>query len=358
MSGRIAAALDDPVRAIRRRRRSRADPARTRRVHASRHALQDHAGRATARSATREERERALQFAARLSLPVIDRAWQVLGKGLDEVRAVAARRSPPPTWCWCALPTSPICRRPTRRCGGWVRPGGPRDAATGGGRDAQAGSRPRLSARGGGASTPGGARSRDACPEAGSPVSSPASAPTRSQPQAVSQAVAQAVPQAVSKPAPQPVAPPMFRTFDEVRRAGGQRTGCPAQGHARARRAARALRGRHALEFSLAPGGSPDLAQRLMRKLQDWTGRRWMVALSSAPGEPSVREKAEAKRRERERGVAQMPLVRRVLEQFPSAPQIVAVRDLPNWRGRATAGRAIASRGGGRTASDDIRLRR
>ena len=73
------------------------------------------------------------------------------------------------------------------------------------------------------------------------------------------------------------------------------------------------------VEFSLAPGGSPALAQLLMRRLGEWTGQRWMVALSTAEGTPSLREQAEAKRREREHGVAQHPLVRSVLERFPGA---------------------------------------
>jgi DNA polymerase-3 subunit gamma/tau len=80
-----------------------------------------------------------------------------------------------------------------------------------------------------------------------------------------------------------------------------------------------------ALEFALAPGASPGLAQTLMRKLQDWTGTRWMVAISSAPGAPTLREQAEAKEQERRIGVQADPLVRSVLERFPGA-EIVAVR--------------------------------
>jgi DNA polymerase-3 subunit gamma/tau len=79
------------------------------------------------------------------------------------------------------------------------------------------------------------------------------------------------------------------------------------------------------LEFALAPGASPGLAQTLMRKLQDWTGTRWMVAISSAPGAPTLREQAEAKEQERRIGVRADPLVRSVLERFPGA-EIVAVR--------------------------------
>jgi DNA polymerase-3 subunit gamma/tau len=79
------------------------------------------------------------------------------------------------------------------------------------------------------------------------------------------------------------------------------------------------------LEFALAPGASPGLAQTLMRKLQDWTGTRWMVAISSAAGAATLREQAEAKEQERRIGVQADPLVRSVLERFPGA-EIVAVR--------------------------------
>ena len=79
------------------------------------------------------------------------------------------------------------------------------------------------------------------------------------------------------------------------------------------------------LEFSLAPGGSPGLAAQLTRKLQDWTGQRWMVALSTAPGAETLVEAAEAREKERRVGVQAHPLVRATLDQFPGAV-IVAVR--------------------------------
>jgi DNA polymerase-3 subunit gamma/tau len=50
-----------------------------------------------------------------------------------------------------------------------------------------------------------------------------------------------------------------------------------------------------------------------------------VVALSTAPGAPSLVEQAEAKEKERRVGVQAHPLVRAALEQFPGAV-IVAVR--------------------------------
>ena len=81
------------------------------------------------------------------------------------------------------------------------------------------------------------------------------------------------------------------------------------------------------IEFSLAPGASAHLPQVLMRKLQEWTGARWMVTLSRDPGAPSLRQQAEARDKEAMANRHTDPLVRSVLERFPGA-QVVAVRKL------------------------------
>jgi DNA polymerase-3 subunit gamma/tau len=79
------------------------------------------------------------------------------------------------------------------------------------------------------------------------------------------------------------------------------------------------------IEFQAVPGASPQLAATLARRLQEWTGNRWMVAVSSSEGAPSLREQADEKAREELVGVRANPLVRSVLERFPGAA-IVAVR--------------------------------
>jgi DNA polymerase-3 subunit gamma/tau len=101
------------------------------------------------------------------------------------------------------------------------------------------------------------------------------------------------------------------------------------------------------IEFALAPGGSPQLAANLMRRLQEWTGERWMVAISSSAGAPTLRETSDARDRERAIGVRGDPLVKSVLEQFPGS-EIVAVRSLapeapePISGGGAYAGDEVA----------------
>ena len=80
------------------------------------------------------------------------------------------------------------------------------------------------------------------------------------------------------------------------------------------------------IEFALAPGASAQIAQTLMRRLQEWTGRRWMVAVSREAGAPSLKEQAEAATAASLHGVRADPLVRAVMDQFPGA-EIVAVRE-------------------------------
>jgi DNA polymerase-3 subunit gamma/tau len=79
------------------------------------------------------------------------------------------------------------------------------------------------------------------------------------------------------------------------------------------------------IAFSLVDGASPQIAQTLARRLQEWTGERWMVALAPGSEAPTMRERAEAKEKERLSGVAAHPLIQKVLQRFPGA-EIVDVR--------------------------------
>jgi DNA polymerase-3 subunit gamma/tau len=68
-----------------------------------------------------------------------------------------------------------------------------------------------------------------------------------------------------------------------------------------------------------------DLAQDLMRKLKDWTGRVWIVAVSDEEGAPPLgAQRREKEAREIEK-VREHPAVQEVLQHFPDA-RIAAVR--------------------------------
>ena len=79
------------------------------------------------------------------------------------------------------------------------------------------------------------------------------------------------------------------------------------------------------IAISLVEGASPALAQTLVKRLQDWTGERWMVALVQGATAPTLREAATKREAERTSGAAAHPLVQKVLERFKGA-RIVEVR--------------------------------
>jgi DNA polymerase III subunit gamma/tau len=80
------------------------------------------------------------------------------------------------------------------------------------------------------------------------------------------------------------------------------------------------------IEFRPAADAPRDLANRLGQLLGEWTGMRWLIAVSEAEGEPSLREQEERRDRDLRNEVASHPLVQAVLETFPGAT-IAAVRE-------------------------------
>jgi DNA polymerase-3 subunit gamma/tau len=68
------------------------------------------------------------------------------------------------------------------------------------------------------------------------------------------------------------------------------------------------------------------LANDLQSKLRAATGERWSVSIASSGGAPTLAEQKQAAKSARFEAVAQEPMVRAVLDRFPGA-EIVAVRD-------------------------------
>jgi len=135
------------------------------------------------------------------------------------------------------------------------------------------------------------------------------------------------------QPAPEPAPdPPAGTKFDPVPQSFGD---IIAMFDARREALIRAHLWSHVHLVSFQPGriefrkeaGAPDnLANRVSQLLSEWTGTRWLVAYSDAPGAPTLAE-AKAQRDSAVRNeVAAHPLVRAVLETFPGAT-IAAVRE-------------------------------
>jgi DNA polymerase-3 subunit gamma/tau len=81
------------------------------------------------------------------------------------------------------------------------------------------------------------------------------------------------------------------------------------------------------LEFRPGPRAPRTLAGDLQQKLRDWTGVRWSVSVTGEGGAPTLAEQKKNAKVARIESVMQAPLVRAVLDRFPGA-EIIAVRDI------------------------------
>jgi len=81
------------------------------------------------------------------------------------------------------------------------------------------------------------------------------------------------------------------------------------------------------LEVALERSAARSLINDLSRKLEQWTGRRWTVIVSNEAGQPTLRSQAQLKQSERERSAESDPRVKEVLARFPGA-KVVEVRKL------------------------------
>ena len=68
-------------------------------------------------------------------------------------------------------------------------------------------------------------------------------------------------------------------------------------------------------------GRSPDskMLTMLQERLEEWTGERWMIALSEEGGEPTLDEQDRARQEAADKAAMDHPLVRQVLDAFPGA---------------------------------------
>jgi DNA polymerase-3 subunit gamma/tau len=277
------------------------------------------------------ERKRGADLSQRLSMPVLARSWQMLLKGLGEAQAapqaLAAAEMALIRLIYVAdlPPPADLVQR--------LQPGG---APTG---NAPApGNQPRHGNGGGSGGNGAGHASAVATSFVGAGSSDGPRALMRAAPAP-----------AAALPAPPQLADP--RSFDEV------------VALVRARREAillaHLLSDVHLVSFEpgrieFRPGekAPPGLAARLAACLLDWTGRRWMVALSSAPGEATLKEQAAAAIAEKKRQAAEHPLVQAVLRAFPGA-SIDAVRDLAEQAPAETPDPGVAGGDGEFMHGDD-----
>jgi len=81
------------------------------------------------------------------------------------------------------------------------------------------------------------------------------------------------------------------------------------------------------LEVTLERNAARTLINDLSRKLEQWTGRRWTVIVSNEAGQPTLRSQNLLEKNQREREAVSDPRVKEVLARFPGA-KVVEVRKL------------------------------
>jgi DNA polymerase-3 subunit gamma/tau len=79
------------------------------------------------------------------------------------------------------------------------------------------------------------------------------------------------------------------------------------------------------MEISLTEGAPRSLPGDLQRRLLDWTGKRWVVTISSTPGAPTLAEAADARHTALVTDAIADPEVAAILQQFPGA-KVIDVR--------------------------------
>ncbi len=245
------------------------------------------------------ERQRGAALAGQLSMAALTRAWQMLLKGLGEMRM-----APSP------LHAAEMLLIRMAYASGLPSPAEALAALAGGSGGAAAGS-------GGGAKAP----SRPG------PLAAAISAPGPARRDAGSAAHAEAVPAASPAGAPQPAAAAvaagsaaaaMPRSFAEVVELARRRhEGLLCADLEAGVHLVRFEPGH--IELRLADEAPADLLHRLSRWLGAATGRRWMVAVSREAGAPTLLQQREDARRSRLDEAAQHPLVRSILAAFPGA---------------------------------------
>jgi DNA polymerase-3 subunit gamma/tau len=121
---------------------------------------------------------------------------------------------------------------------------------------------------------------------------------------------------------------PILRTFADVVALAGDRREAKLKVHLEEHVSLVRFDPAGSLELHLLPGAPKELGNELREKLNAWTGKRWMVALSKAPGAPPLGQVERERKAAEVRDIAKHPAVAAVLQQFPDA-QITDVRPLP-----------------------------
>jgi DNA polymerase-3 subunit gamma/tau len=245
---------------------------------------------------TEDEKIRGSEFAGKLSVPVLSRAWQILLKGLPEVQT-AAKPLAAAEMVLVRLAHSADLPTPDALLKAFGAPADP------------GGSRPAPAAPSGSGAPQPEARARAVGQNGGPPFAEP-----------MRQPVASAPPIPVADAAPEIA----LGSLEDVA-ALAARMRAPKLKFAveRQMRPVRFEAGR--IEVAMMPNAPITVAGELGQRLTEWTGRRWIVVVSSEDGAETIHEAQVRTAEERLADAAADPIVAAVLSRFPGA-EIVDVR--------------------------------
>jgi DNA polymerase-3 subunit gamma/tau len=265
-------------------------------------------GEAGSEGLSGEERRRATDLGGRLSMAILSRAWQLLLKGLEEaaeapnptaaaemvlIRLAYAADLPPPDEIVRALRGNGSAAPPTTRPATGAAPRAP--AATASAASAVVSSAATAEA------------------EADDPVDN-----GEDEPEADADAADELDAGA---------ALPMARSFAEVVELAGARREAKLKYHLEEQVSLVRFDPAGSIELHLLDGAPKELANELREKLNAWTGRRWMVALSKTPGERPLGQVQREREAAELRAIKDHPAVAAVLQKFPDAE--IRLKPLP-----------------------------
>jgi DNA polymerase III subunit gamma/tau len=254
-----------------------------------------------------EERRRAGALGGRLSMAILARAWQLLLKGLEEeaeapnptaaaemvlIRLAYAADLPPPDEIVRALQGNGSAAQPGAKSAAGAPPRAP--AATASSASAAAG---------------------PAVTEEDDPVDN-------GEDGGELEADADALDELDARRSL-----PMARSFADVVELAGTRRDAKLKVHLEKHVSLVSFDPVGRIELHLLAGAPKELGNDLREKLNAWTGRRWVVALSNTPGERTIEEVRLERKAVELSEIKKHPAVVAVLRQFPDAT--IEVKPLP-----------------------------
>jgi len=273
-------------------------------------------------SVTEAERARGREFADKLSVRLLSRAWQILLKGVQEVQAaakpLAAADMVLVRLAYAAdLPDPGELMEKVRSGqnplgGGMPSESGsaPSGGGGGGGAQAMAVGRPGMSGTGGngGPAMQAAARPQLAAIQGGMPRTEPGP---------------QTAPEIGPETAPVPETPPAapayaLKNLRDCAALASEKRDIPMKvAIQRQMRLVKFEPGK--IEIQPTEDAPADIAGELGRKLTEWTGQRWWVVVSRNQGRPTIHEEEEANQQQLLSDAKSHPTVAALLSQFPGA---------------------------------------